>query len=134
MIRFRQTARRMFVLLPVLALVGCAMDADLPPAPGSPSARLDDPAALDEMVSRLAQRGAHETALGFALRAADRAPGDVARWVRVHELAEVCALRAADPPGIGPGSHHPPTSATPGTTALVVASRRCSALRPASGL
>ncbi|GIX17452.1 MAG: hypothetical protein KatS3mg119_1638 [Rhodothalassiaceae bacterium] len=89
MVRFRQTVRRMFPLLPVLALVGCAMDADLPPAPGSPSARLDDPAALDEMVSRLAQRGAHETALGFALRAAERAPGDVARWVRVHELAEV---------------------------------------------
>ena len=68
-------------------LGGCAVDADLPPAPARETG-LDDPATLDQMTERLTRSGAYETALAFALRVARLEPEKAAHWARVHALAE----------------------------------------------
>ncbi len=75
------------VLVLAVTLGGCAVDADLPPAPAVGSG-LDDPAALEQMTERLSKGGAYETALVFALRAARLEPDEAVHWERVYELAE----------------------------------------------
>ncbi|RMF67543.1 MAG: hypothetical protein D6740_11760 [Alphaproteobacteria bacterium] len=78
---------RLAVLLLTAVLGGCAMDADLPQAPAA-DAKLNDPAALEQMTERLRKSGAYETALAFAMRAARLDPDNAAHWERVHALAE----------------------------------------------
>ncbi len=70
-----------------VTLGGCAVDADLPPAPAAGSG-LDDPAALAQMTARLSESGAYETALTFALRVARLEPDKAEHWERVYALAD----------------------------------------------